>query len=185
MNIQSNKHRNTLLVIVTGVLIASLMIALIPMSTVQADSSSQEAAPTAPGNEGRGSAFLEKTLKREQKVNDNLVSLFDKADKVFTKLQDAIQNGKTNGKDVSAFEYALEELNNQITSARAAHDKAASLLNSHAGFDDTGKVTNAKLAVQTIREVGKYQREARHLIGDSVKDALSAIRECRQGNQAE
>ncbi|MGB8252273.1 MAG: hypothetical protein WCF08_03600 [Anaerolineaceae bacterium] len=183
MNIQSNKHRNALPVIVTGILIASLMIALIPMGTVRADSPSQEGTPTTPINKGKGSALLEKALQREQKVNANLVGLFEKADKAISKLQDAIQNGKTNGKDVKTLKEALDEINNQITSARVAHDKAAGLLNRPAGFDDTGKVTDAKLAVGTIREIGEYQREARHLIGDSIKDAVRAIREFRQDNQ--
>ena len=181
----TKKDKKTRLRIMTGVLIASLVIALIPLGSVRAENPNQEDNPIPQGVGGRGVAFLEKALQREQKASENLLNLFEKADKLITNLEDAIENGEANGKDVSAVEDTLAELNSQLASARSAHDEAASLLTSHAGFDDSGKVTDGKSALATIRMVGKHQREVRRLIGDSLKDALRAIRECRQDNQAE
>ncbi len=177
--------KKTWLKFATGILIASLAIALIPLGSVQAESPNQAGNPIPEGDGNRGVAFLEKALQREQKASENLVNLFDRADKLIAKLEDAIKNGKANDKDVSALEDVLDELNDQLASARSAHAMAANLLKSHAGFNKDGKVTDGKSALETIREVGKLQREARHLIGDTLKNALQAIRECRQDNWAE
>lgn len=185
MNTQITKHKKIWLKIATGIMITSLVVAVIPFSAVQADSPRQEDIPPVLENEGKGTAFLEKMLQREQKMNENQTNLFDKADDVIAKLESAIEKGKTNGKDVSAIEDALEEINDQIMAARAAHDKATSLLNNHTGFDDSGKVTDVELARDTIREAGRNLREAHRMIGASIRDAMKAIRECRRDNRTE
>lgn len=183
MKPQNNTHTSKWAIILAGLLITSLVIAGIPIGSVQADSLYQGANPPAPINEDKGTAFLEKALQHEQKVNESLTNLFDKANKIIEQLDKAIQTGKLNGKDVTTLEKTLDQLQDQISSAAATRDTAADLLKKHSGFDDAGKVTEAKLASETIREVSKNHREVRHLLGNAFKDAFKAFHGYRQDNR--
>jgi len=101
------------------------------------------------------------------------------------RLEVAIAAGQEKKQDISALEDALKELKKQISAAHVAHDQAAGLLAHPAGFDKDGAVTDHQLALETVRKIHQIQQEARHQIGDSIKDALKAVREFRQDNPAE
>ena len=183
--------KQTGLCLLAVLLVASLTIAAIPVNTVQASSTNFSTQlldqPTTPptGGQDQGTGLLEKALEREQKINENLVKILDKSDKVVTRLEEAIATGQEKKQDVSALKDALKELKKQISTAHDAHDQAAGLLAHPAGFDKDGVVTDRQLALETVRKIHQVQQEARHQIGDSIKDALKAVREFRQDNPAE
>jgi len=145
----------------------------------------EEKTPPPSDGQGRDTGLLEKALAREQKTNESLATAFDKADEVVTRLKEAIATGQEKQLDVSALEDALKELNGQISAARAAHDRAARLLATPAGFGKDGLVIDRQLALETVGKIHRAQQVARQLLGDSIKDALKAVREYRQDNAVE
>lgn len=179
------------LTVLASLLIVSLVISMLPANTVQASgtiSSTRplvESTPPPTGDQAWGTGMLEKALEREQKFNENLARTLDKADKAVTRLEGAIATGREDKRDVSALEDALEALTEQIASARIACDQAASLLAHPAGFDKAGAVSDRQLALETVREIHQMHQDARQQIGDSIKDALNAMRDYCQDNPAE
>ena len=191
MKISFKRIKQTGLCLLAVLLVASLTIAALPVNTVQASSTNfstqllDQPTPPPTGGQNQGTGLLEKALEREQKINENLVKILDKSDKVVTRLEEAIATGQEKKQDVSALKDALKELKKQISTAHDAHDQAAGLLAHPTGFDKDGVVTDRQLALETVRKIHQVQQEARHQIGDSIKDALKAVREFRQDNPAE
>jgi len=191
MKTPSKSIKQAGLTVLASLLIVSLAISMLPANIVQASGTVSgtwpfvESTPPPTGDQAWGTGMLEKVLEREQKFNENLAGILDKADKAVTRLEEAIAAGKEEKRDVSALEDALVELTGQIGAARIAHDQAASLLAHPAGFDKAGAVTDRQLALETVREIHQIQQDARQQIGDSIKDALNAVRNYRQDNPAE
>jgi hypothetical protein len=184
------KYRKTGLCLLAVLLVASLTIATIPASTVQASSTGISTPlfdqPNTPptGSQGPGTGLLGKALEREKKINRNLANTLDKTDNVVTRLEEAITTGQEKKRDVSALVDALKKFKEQISTARVAQNQAAGLLAHPAGFNQDGTVTDRDLAFKTIREIHQVQQDIRRQIGDSIKDALKAVREYHQDNPA-
>jgi small-conductance mechanosensitive channel len=177
--------------LLAALLTVSLAIAALPLNAVQASGTNLntlpllESTPPPTGGQAWGSGLLEKALEREQKINENLVKVLDKADKVATRLEETIATGQEEKRDVSALENALKELKKQLSAVRVAHDQAAGLLAQPAGFNRGGAVTDRQLALKTVREIHQVQQDARQQIGNSIKDTLNAVREYRRNNPAD
>lgn len=190
MKTQTKRINRAGLSLLATLLVASLTIAALPVNTVQASgtiTSTQpfvESTPPPTGDQAWGTGLLEKALVREQKLNENLVKILDKSEKIATRLEEAITAGQEKKQDVSYLEEALKELKKQIIAARVAQDQAAGLLAQPAGFSKYGTVIDRQLALKTVREVHRIQQDTRRLIGDSIKDALNAARKYRQDNPA-
>jgi hypothetical protein len=188
MKTLSKKIKRIGLGLLAALLAASLTIAALPVNAVHASGANtntlplMESTPPPAGDQARGTGMLEKALVREQKFNDNLTRVIEKADQVVTRLEEVIATGQEQKRDVSALETALKKLNKQISAARAAHDQAAGLLEKPAGFSRDGMVTDRQLALETVREIHRIQQTARQQISDSIKDALKAVREYQQDN---
>jgi hypothetical protein len=187
MKIQSMLVSKTGLMILIGVVITSLALTAFSPGSVQANNPNQDATPTPPslGSAGKDPAFLERALQREQRANKNLEILFNKTDKIISQIEKAILNGEENGKDVTALKNGLRKFEDQITTARTAFDEATRLLTGHPGFDNSGKLADEKLATETIREIGKDQREVRQILGRAIRDALKAIHRIHRNNPVE
>jgi hypothetical protein len=190
MKTQTKRINRAGLSLLAALLVASLTIAALPVNTVQASGTiastqpSVESTPPPTGDQAWGTGLLEKALVREQKINENLVKILDKSEKIATRLEESITAGQEKKQDVSFLEEALKELKKQIIAARVAQDQVAGLLAQPAGFSKDGAVTDPQLALQTVREVHRIQQDAHRLIGDSIKDALNAARKYRQDNPA-
>jgi hypothetical protein len=191
MKTPTKKIKRVGLSMMAALLAASLTIAALPVNAVHASGANintlplMESTPPPAGDQAKGTGILEKALVGERKINDGLARVLGKADKVVTRLEEAINNGRENKRDVSALETALKELNKQIGAAHAAHDQAAVLLENPAGFSKDGTVTDRQLALETVREIHRIQQDARQQIGGSIKDTLKAVREYHQDNPAD
>lgn len=71
------------------------------------------------------------------------------------KLQNFITKAKANGEDTSSLEVVLADLQSKTPQSQSYHDQAVSILGSHAGFDDSGKVTDAKTAAATLKSANE------------------------------
>lgn len=89
---------------------------------------------------------------------------------------------KNKGMDVAALETALTVFNSQVTSARAYHEQAVSLLLTHNGFDVNGKVTESQIAHQTL-DSARQDLQMAHITLTSATLALrTALQDWRIQN---
>jgi hypothetical protein len=127
--------------------------------------------------------FLAKSFQREKDALAKQQENLDKTAQAVTKAQDLINKAKGEGKDVAALESALALFNTQIANAKSLHETAASVLNTHAGFDASGTVTDAQAARQTVMDARQSIRDAHRVLAQSVRDLHQAVRAWRKGHK--
>jgi cellobiose-specific phosphotransferase system component IIA len=176
MKINSSIIKATVLgtLIVALTLIASIMV--VPANTVSADSGTPTPKPGERANDA-----LEKFYQRELKAlaaqKDNIA----KANDVLAKAQDYIDEQKADGKDVTKLTTILTKMKDQVARAQTSYDQAAKILNTHAGFDSNGQVTDAKQARDTINESRKALDNA-HRILANITAEFKVILNQHRGN---
>jgi hypothetical protein len=93
------------------------------------------------------------------------------------KLQDFINKAKANGEDTSSLEAVVADLNAKIPHSQGYHDQAASILGKHAGFDDSGNVTDEATARQTLQSARDQLNNSKNInvaLAQEVKNALQS-----------
>ncbi|RME90903.1 MAG: hypothetical protein D6770_01495 [Anaerolineae bacterium] len=160
------------------------LVAVLPTSNVYAAGASDEGTP-GDGASGRGlrTAFLERAWAREQKRYERLGHFFERADGIVEKVQARIDALAEKGFDVSGLQEALDEFKASLDAARAVYAGGETIISSHAGFDENGKVTDATQAAQTVRELGDVLRETRQTLGNPLRALREAIRAFREANR--
>jgi hypothetical protein len=169
-------------------LTVSAMLIAVPIGDVQASSTTaipphDEQTPTGDAGEGWKAGMLEKALKRERQVHENLTALLVKADKSVNRLEEAITTGQANDREVSDLQDALEKLTTQIAAARTAHAQVADLLKNPKGFNHDGQVVDRQVALDTIKQIHLVQQDIRQLLGNSLRETMQAIRDYCQDNK--
>jgi hypothetical protein len=165
---------------ILSVLAAALILAAFPLTKVYAAGSYDPADP--PKDETPSNGRLERVWARELKVHEHLGKLFNN-DAAFERAQRLIDRASANGKDVSAVQAALDAFEAAVRSARSTYESMKGIVNSHQGFDDAGKVTDAEKARTTVQEMGVKLKEIRSLIGETGKVLREAIRAFREANK--
>ncbi len=144
------------------------------------------AAPATPPAQGQlrqaRDARLEQAYRREQEWLNTQQTNLGRMTSVAGKVQQFITTQQGKGKDVTALQAALTTFNSQIASAQAAHTTAANVLSAHAGFDASGKVTDAAQARQTLLDARQSLRDAHNVMRQAVLDLHRAVRTWRQEN---
>lgn len=107
----------------------------------------------------------------------------DATDQIVSKVQEYIDNQKSQGKDTSALEAALATFQSQVATAQASHDTAADILNTHAGFDDDGQVTDPDQARQTLTSARQSLNDAHLTLRQAERDLHKAVKEYRDQNK--
>jgi len=159
------------LCVLSGLIVAALVLAL-PSATAYA-------APPAQ----QGSVRLENLLKREQIILNNQQQRLDLSNQVVTAAQTWIGRLQAQGKDVSTLQSALAAFQAGIAQAQGSFNTAQSVLNTHAGFDANGKVTDAALALKTLIDAGKAERQFHLTITQATIDFRQAVQQYRQNNK--
>jgi hypothetical protein len=99
------------------------------------------------------------------------------------KLDTLIAKLKAKGQDTSALEKAVAAFRASLGKARAEWQAAKDTLATHAGFDDTGKVTNADQARATLKDAHAHMEQA-HTIAHqaflTLKKAVAAYRKAHR-----
>src|SRR5574341_1353521 len=126
---------------------------------------------------------LEETgLLRPQKGLSLQQTHLEATSQIVSKVQDYIANQKAKGKDTSSLEAALATFQSQIATAQISHDAAANILNTHAGFDDDGKVTNPDQARQTLISARQSLADAHNILRQAERDLRQAVKDYRDQN---
>ncbi len=173
--------------VVAGVLavaIAAVGIFAMPTATY-AQGTNPPTTPSAPGAkkpENPGKAF-EKLYERAQKNLDALKSSLSKANEVVTKAQSWIDEAKGKGIDTSTAEAALATYKAEIAKAQASYDSAKSILDTHAGFDANGKVTDREQALKTVKDFSEALREGRQTLAKATREFQKVVKEIRAENR--
>jgi chromosome segregation ATPase len=141
-----------------------------------------EGTPPAP-DPARQAQRLERALEREQRWLDGQTENLARANEAGDKLQTRIDELQGQGKDTSALEAALSAYEDKLAQAQAAHDAAQATLDTHAGFDDDGHLTDAAQARETLKSAGQSLREAHKLLREAAHGLRQAIREYRRENR--
>jgi hypothetical protein len=134
---------------------------------------SASAAPAAKPTPLDPKGMLSHTYKLEQnrlKVQDmrlkNAILYAGKVNGMIAKL-------KMKNKDTAALEQAAATFRAEIAKARAEWQAASDTLTAHAGFDATGKVTNADQASATLKDAHGHIEQA-HIIAHTAYANLHA-----------
>ena len=119
---------------------------------------------------------LEKVWARQLRI----YALMGRTDNFVEKAQQLIDRAAENGKDVSALQAALAAFENALKDAQPIYESAKGIVNSHQGFDDNGKVTDAEKAQETVRAMGEKMKEIKAIMdgtGKSLREVLKAFRQ--------
>ncbi len=125
---------------------------------------------------------LERLYQRTLNWRDAQTENLARADEAVTKTQAYIDEKKAAGLDTSAVEAALASYQTQISEAHAFHDQAVAVLNTHAGFDDAGTVTDLNTARSTIADAASDLGQARVRIVNATFTLRQAIKDFRAAN---
>lgn len=157
---------------ILAALVAVLALAALPVtSAFAADVTPPQTAPS--GDK------LEQVWARELKLNERLGKVFDNTDDHVAKLQQLIDTAASNGKDVSALQAALDAFASSLNSGRPIYENMQTIVNSHNGFDENGKVTEieqAKLTVQDMHAKVQELKSAMNGTGKALHEAIKAFR---------
>ena len=105
--------------------------------------------------------------------------LFNGSDARLARLQTRIDRAKANGKDVTAVQTALDNFTAALKNAKPIYASMNGLVNSHAGFDANGKVTDTAQAKSTLQALHAKFAEIKSALGgtrQALHDALVAFR---------
>jgi hypothetical protein len=170
--------------LVSGLAALALAVASVftaPAATAHAD----DPTPTPhPAQQARDD-LLKNWYQREQNWLNIQTQNLAKANEAAGKVQDWINGLKSKGKDTSALEAALATFQSQIAAAQSSHDTAANILKTHAGFDDSGNVTDPDQARQTLVTARQSLADAHNVLLQAGRDLRKAVQDFRKTNLEE
>jgi len=167
---------------ILGALIAALAIAVLPFSSAFAAAQSAAATPPAPQDPALADARLELVFAT-QKYRVEIISLsIDNADILFKRAQMLIDKAKSNGDDVSAVQTAFDAYKVAFEKGRPLYVQAQAVVDTHAGFDASGKLTDTEKAKATVKSLGDFLKQYRDTVGEARKALREAIQAFRQAN---
>jgi hypothetical protein len=165
-------------------LVAAAMVfsALMPTATAFAQDGNP---PTKEEAERRWVEKMEKAYQRElewlEKQTERLAHTAENVEKV----NNLIAKAEERGLDTSPLKTALAAYQASVADAQASHDSAAAILGAHAGFDDSGKVTDKEAARQTLADAHDALQEARHILNNAAYELREAIQQFLRDNRPE
>jgi hypothetical protein len=156
-------------------LIAALGLASLPVFSVSAAGSNDPTPePRGPVTNER----LEQVWARQLTAYHRL----GKLDQFIERIQKLIDRASANGKDVSAVQAALDAFAEAWKDARPTYESMNGIVNSHQGFDDSGKVTDPEKAKETVRKMHDKFKEIRTTLDGTARELRDAIKAFRQAN---
>jgi Spy/CpxP family protein refolding chaperone len=128
-------------------------------------------------------ARLKVLYVREQNLQAAQQKRLANTSNVISKTQTYIDEQNGLGKDTTALVTALNAYTTSVTTAQAAHTTAQGILDTHAGFDGSGNVTDAAQARTTVLTAGQAQREFHLTLNQAGVDLRTEMRLWRIQNR--
>lgn len=145
-------------------------------------SGTRPARPISGTNPLTGTVRLEAAFKVISQRVANYDEHIERANAQVTKVNEFVTTQKAAGKDTSAVETALAAFSAAIPQAEAKFESAETLVNSHAGFDASGKVTDETQAKATLQSIQTAMREGDEILRKAQAELMKAMREFRRNN---
>jgi hypothetical protein len=130
-----------------------------------------------------GTDRLERAWAKELETSAKLGTFLNNIDGRISKAQELIDKAKTNGKDVSGLQKALDNFSEAVSQARTLYQNANGIITAHAGFDTNGKVVDRIQAFSTVQELRDKFKEIRQVLvgpGKALRDAIKTFREANK-----
>ena len=159
------------------VLIAVLGLAVMPFASAFAAGEKDPTPPPQPVGQ-ISNERLEQVWARQLRIYERM----GRTDELTAKVQKLIDRAKTNGKDVSAVQAALDAFEAAAKEAHPIYESAKGIINSHQGFDGNGKVTDPAQARETVKAMREKFKEIHDIMNGTGKSLREAIRAFRQAN---
>lgn len=156
-------------------LIAALTMASLPFVSASAAGADD---PIPPAQTQITNERLEKIWAHQLHVYERM----GRADELIARAQRLIDRLKANGKDVSAVQAALDAFAAAVKEAHPIYESMKGIVNSHQGFDDNGKVTDAVKARETVKAMHAKIQEIKTTLNGTGKALREAIKAFRQAN---
>jgi hypothetical protein len=127
--------------------------------------------------------LLENLLKREQIVINDQQERLTLSQQAVGKAQQWINDLQAEGKDTTALQTALSAFQTGIAQAETSFTIAKQVLDTHAGFDASGQMTDATQAWKTLVDAGRAERQFHLTITQATIDFRAAVRAYLQANK--
>ncbi len=166
-----------------AVIAAALTLAVVPVPAVFAAGAQD---PTTPPGGQVSNERLEQAWARAQARYERIGSFLDRSDDMIARLEEWLAKMKEQGKDTSAVETALANFEAALERVEPIHESAGAIIAAHAGFDESGKVTDAEQAQQTLKDLRAKSQEAKEAMdgaGKALREAVKAFREANRPAQ--
>ncbi|OQY88704.1 MAG: hypothetical protein B6D38_10070 [Anaerolineae bacterium UTCFX1] len=123
--------------------------------------------------------------ERLEKIWTHQLQLYEKLGKIenlIGKTQKLIDHVSEHGKDVSVVQSALDAFADAVDDAKPIYERGQAIIDSHAGFNADGKVTDSEQAKETVRAMGERMKEIKKAMGGTGKALRDAIHVFREAN---
>lgn len=128
-------------------------------STTAPQTNTDQPSPAIEGTRVPGNELLEKAFQRQKQAVENIGKQIEKSADLREKAQTRITELKNEGKEVPVLENMLKRYDETIAGIKARYQKIQATLSAHEGFDETGKVMDAKLGRKTVRVITAETRK--------------------------
>jgi cytochrome c556 len=126
---------------------------------------------------------LEKIWARQLTNYEKIGKGFENTDAQIAKFQARIDKAAENGKDVTALQAALDAFAAALKNAKPTYESMNGIVNSHQGFDASGKMIDAEKAKSTVQEMRTKMQELKSAMGGTGKALREAMKVFREANK--
>lgn len=156
-------------------LAAALALASLPLVSVSAAGQNDTSIPP----QGQVShEKLEQIWARQLRVFNRL----GRVDQLTDRIQRLIDRSRAEGQDVFAVQAALDAFQAAARDAHPIYESIKGLVNSHQGFDESGKVTDPAKALEIVKAIREKIQEIKTVMDGTGKALRETIQAYRKAN---
>ncbi len=173
-----------ILLALAAFLVIGVTLLVIPAWTVSAQTPTPAVPQTTPAlpttEPTQRAARLERAFQVEKNTLDRQSKRLAAADAAVDRIQKLIDTLNGKGIDASKLQSALNDFKVKLSDAKTFHATAGEILNTHAGFDDAGKVTAPAQALNTVKAAHQALADVRSTLAGSLQTVRQAAKDLRQ-----
>ncbi len=120
-------------------------------STIAPQTNADQLSPATDDTKVPGNDLLEKAFQRQKKAVENIGKQMEKSADLREKAQSRITGLKNEGREVPVLDNLLKRYDETIADIKARYQNIQGTISAHKGFDEAGKVMDAKLGWETVK----------------------------------